>query len=65
MRMVKGNKDLKKLWNEQRRKIVPKVGQLTNDAQSIFEIVRVLPCLDVLFMLTLRKVTTNRDFLTS
>ena len=63
--MVKGNKDLKKLWNEQRRKIVPKVGQLTNDAQSIFEIVRVLPCLNVLFTLTLRKVTTNRDFLTS
>ena len=49
MKTVKGNKELKKVWNEQRRKIVPKVGQLTNDAQSIFEIVRVLPCLDILF----------------
>lgn len=38
MKTVKGNKELKKVWNEQRRKIVPKVGQLTNDAQSIFEI---------------------------
>ncbi|KAA1472669.1 hypothetical protein DENSPDRAFT_839008 [Dentipellis sp. KUC8613] len=47
MATVKGNKDLKKLWNEQRRKIIPKVGQVTNDdnsintiSQQIFEICR-------------------------
>ncbi|THH18972.1 hypothetical protein EW146_g2123 [Bondarzewia mesenterica] len=38
MKTVKGNKDLKKLWNEQRCKITPKVGQLMNDAQSIIDI---------------------------
>ena len=39
MSNVKGDKEMKRLWNEQRRKITPKVGQLTNDANAISAIV--------------------------
>ncbi|KAI0266360.1 GLE1-like protein-domain-containing protein [Gloeopeniophorella convolvens] len=35
---VKADRDLKKSFNENRRKITPRVGQLTNDAQSIASI---------------------------
>ncbi|KAI0071307.1 hypothetical protein K474DRAFT_1669133 [Panus rudis PR-1116 ss-1] len=35
MKTVKANKPLKSLWSAARRQITPKVGQLTNDAQSI------------------------------
>ncbi|KAI0057171.1 hypothetical protein BV25DRAFT_1973739 [Artomyces pyxidatus] len=38
MRNVKGNPALKKLWNENRRKIIPRVGQLTNDPKAITNI---------------------------
>ncbi|KAH7915537.1 GLE1-like protein-domain-containing protein [Hygrophoropsis aurantiaca] len=38
MKTVKSNPPLKRNWNELRRKITPKVGQLTNDPQSIREI---------------------------
>lgn len=34
---------LKKLWSERRRKITPKVGQLTDDAREIARIVRLAP----------------------
>jgi hypothetical protein len=40
--MVKSAKESKKLWNERRRKIVHRVGQLTSDPQSIAEVVRAL-----------------------
>lgn len=36
---VKANRDLKKRWNEIRRLITPRVGQLTNDRQVIANIV--------------------------
>ncbi|KIL64967.1 hypothetical protein M378DRAFT_553805 [Amanita muscaria Koide BX008] len=35
MKVVKENKQLKKEWGELRRQITPKIGQLTNDDQSI------------------------------
>ncbi|KAI0049374.1 hypothetical protein FA95DRAFT_898238 [Auriscalpium vulgare] len=38
MRTVKGDRDLKKIWSESRRKITPKVGQLTNDKSAIANI---------------------------
>ncbi|KAH7926574.1 hypothetical protein BV22DRAFT_1118778 [Leucogyrophana mollusca] len=38
MKTVKGNPQLKRNWNELRRRITPKVGQLTNDPESIREI---------------------------
>jgi nucleoporin GLE1 len=36
---VKADRDLKKSWNEIRRKITPRVGQLTNEPQVIVDIV--------------------------
>lgn len=39
MRHVKGNKELRAEWGKLRRQIVPKVGQLTNDPESISRIV--------------------------
>lgn len=33
---------VKKLWNAQRRKITPKVGQLTDDPREIARIVRLI-----------------------
>ena len=33
---------LKKLWSAQRRKITPKIGQLTDDEREIARIVRIL-----------------------
>ena len=36
---VKANRDSKKMWNETRRKITPRVGQLTNEPQVIVNIV--------------------------
>ena len=36
---VKANRDLKKMWNEIRRTITPRVGQLTNEPQVIADIV--------------------------
>lgn len=36
---VKANRDLKKKWNEIRRMITPRVGQLTNEPQVIANIV--------------------------
>ena len=36
---MKANRDLKKAWNEIRRKITPRVGQLTNEPQVIANIV--------------------------
>lgn len=36
---VKADRDLKKMWNEIRRKITPRVGQLTNEPQVIANIV--------------------------
>jgi nucleoporin GLE1 len=45
---VKANRDAKKKWNEIRRMITPRVGQLTNEPQVIANIVsqllQVLPC---------------------
>ncbi|KAI9511977.1 GLE1-like protein-domain-containing protein [Russula earlei] len=35
---VKANRESKKMWNEIRRKITPRVGQLTNDLQVIMNI---------------------------
>lgn len=40
---VKANRDAKKKWNEIRRMITPKVGQLTNEPQVIANIVSQLP----------------------
>lgn len=37
---VKGHPEMKKVANANRRKITPKIGQLTNDTQTINEIVR-------------------------
>ncbi|KAI0315080.1 GLE1-like protein-domain-containing protein [Amylostereum chailletii] len=37
MRTVKADPQLKKLWNENRRKITPRIGQLTKDDQSIVD----------------------------
>lgn len=39
IKMVKGAKESKKLWNERRRDITRRVGQLTNDAPSINQVV--------------------------
>lgn len=39
MRYVKNSKELKVEWGKLRRQIVPKVGQLTNDPESISRIV--------------------------
>ena len=48
---VKANRDLKKNWNEIRRMITPRVGQLTNEPQVIANIVsqvlQALPCSDL------------------
>ena len=45
---VKANRDSKKQWNEIRRMITPRVGQLTNEPQVIANIVsrllQALPC---------------------
>ena len=45
---VKANRDAKKKWNEIRRMITPRVGQLTNEPQVIANIVSQLlqasPC---------------------
>jgi nucleoporin GLE1 len=45
---VKANRDSKKKWNEIRRLITPRVGQLTNEPQVIANIVsqvlQALPC---------------------
>ncbi|KAJ7143550.1 GLE1-like protein-domain-containing protein [Mycena crocata] len=38
MKPIKSNKPNKSAWGEQRRKITPKIGQLTNDAKAIKEI---------------------------
>ncbi|KIP11299.1 hypothetical protein PHLGIDRAFT_99899 [Phlebiopsis gigantea 11061_1 CR5-6] len=38
MPVVKGNKEMKKVWSAGRRAITPKIGQLTNDPQSISRI---------------------------
>lgn len=42
MKNVKANKPLKSAWSALRRQITPKIGQLTNDAQSINNISRQL-----------------------
>ncbi len=39
MKYMKGDKALKSEWSKLRRQIVPKIGQLTNDAQAIHKIV--------------------------
>jgi hypothetical protein len=39
MKVVKANKELKKQWGDLRRQITPRIGQLTNDDQSIARIV--------------------------
>lgn len=39
MKKVKTDKELKKQWGDLRRQIRPKIGQLTNDDQSISLIV--------------------------
>lgn len=39
MKFVKADKTLKSEWSKLRRQIVPKIGQLTNDAQAISQIV--------------------------
>jgi len=39
MKFMKGDKPLKSEWSKLRRQIVPKIGQLTNDAQAIHNIV--------------------------
>jgi nucleoporin GLE1 len=45
---VKANRDSKKKWNEIRRLITPRVGQLTNEPQVIVNVVsqllQALPC---------------------
>ncbi|KAI0659174.1 GLE1-like protein-domain-containing protein [Cubamyces menziesii] len=38
MKIVKGDKTLKSIWSAGRRAITPKIGQLTNDAESILKI---------------------------
>lgn len=38
MKTVKANKDLKSAWSTIRRQITPKIGQLTNDPQSIIRV---------------------------
>ena len=38
MKTVKANKELKSLWSAGRRAITPKVGQLTNDQETITRI---------------------------
>ena len=40
MKTVKGNKETKAVWSALRRQITPKIGQLTNDEQTINRIVR-------------------------
>lgn len=40
MKTVKADKALKSVWAAGRRQITPKIGQLTNDAQTINRIVR-------------------------
>lgn len=42
MKTVKGNRETKSVWSALRRQITPKIGQLTNDEQSINLIVRLL-----------------------
>jgi hypothetical protein len=42
MKFVKGDKTIKSEWSKLRRQIVPKIGQLTNDAQAISQIVCLL-----------------------
>ena len=42
MKFVKQEKTLKSDWSKLRRQIVPKIGQLTNDAQAISQIVSCL-----------------------
>lgn len=42
MKFVKEQKALRSEWSKLRRQIVPKIGQLTNDAQAISQIVRCL-----------------------
>lgn len=41
MPTVKGNKEMKAKWNAGRREIIPKIGQLTNDAESVTRVVRI------------------------
>ena len=43
MKRVKEDKQLKKEWGDIRRQITPKIGQLTNDDDSVSRIVR-FPC---------------------
>ena len=42
---VKANRESKKTWNEIRRKITPRVGQLTNEPTVISNIVSLSHCL--------------------
>lgn len=42
MKTVKGDKAMKSVWAAGRRQITPKIGQLTNDAESINRIVCLL-----------------------
>lgn len=42
MKTVKGNKELKSAWSAIRRQITPKIGQLTNDPQTINRVVRLI-----------------------
>jgi hypothetical protein len=43
MTRIKADKQLKKEWGDIRRQITPKIGQLTNDDDSVSRIVR-CPC---------------------
>lgn len=41
MPTVKGSKEYKARWNAGRREIIPKIGQLTNDADTVSRVVRI------------------------
>lgn len=43
MKPIKSDKAKRAAWGELRRKITPKIGQLTNDPRAIREIVGVYP----------------------
>jgi len=47
MKKVKGDKQLKSQWSTIRRQITPKIGQLTQDIESVTRIVGSSPLLNV------------------
>ena len=61
MKFVKGEKTLKSEWSKLRRQIVPKIGQLTNDAQAISQIVRLASSIEYMMFDTPLDTTDSRN----